>query len=366
MAKDINNNWINEHLRFVLANISNKSELDITKEYLRSLKEIDLSDQGINDITGIQFATNLINLNLNRNKIIDITPLRKLKKLVTLELSENSIENISFLNELTKLKSIGLDSNNISFVPNLSDLKKLALINISNNKIKDLSFINTIPSEHIKVIASEQSVLLNPISIDYGDDYTFNPYVTWDENNQVYYSNIQVTGKYNKVETDERPSLLYSISKMLIKNIYSDCIIKAEFYHEVPFLKSGILSGILIQPIMVKLSNLSFGLNKLRKDKLPCKISGKLSVNLDIDADKESYRYHLLKNKVITIIDSKGNKLSSLTNANGEYGFNDLENGRYTILFPFIMDYEYITPSLYMCNVKEGDSIIVDSILTNK
>ncbi|MEG1310934.1 MAG: hypothetical protein RR942_16285 [Romboutsia sp.] len=251
MHENINNNWINERLRYFIANSYSKKINQITKEYLSTLVELDLSETGIDDLTGIEYATNLININLNKNDIVDANVLGQLTKLNNLDLSENRIEDISFLSNLKKLKSIGLDSNNISKVPNLENLRYLKLINISDNKIKDLSFIDRLHRKNVKVIASEQLILLDAVLINANTDCHFKTPIRWNNEIEVLFDNIQVTGKYDSVKTNKRPSLLYSISEIIIKNITSDCLIKAEFYHEVPFLKSGTFSGLLIQPISV-------------------------------------------------------------------------------------------------------------------
>ncbi|MGX4599795.1 hypothetical protein [Faecalimicrobium sp. JNUCC 81] len=252
MCEKNNDNWISKNLKHAIAKSCNKEPYQITKDYLRTLREIDLSDKGIYDLTGIQYAINLNNLSLNKNEIVDANLLTALTRLSNLELSENRIEDISFLNSLKRLKSIGLDSNNISKVPNLENLRYLNLINISDNKISDLSFIENLDRKNVKVIASEQLILLDAISIDFGEDITFTTPIRWDKETDVLFDNIQITGKYDNIKTDKRPSLLYSISKIIVKNICSDCLIKAEFYHEVSFLKSGTLSGIIIQPILIK------------------------------------------------------------------------------------------------------------------
>ncbi|RDY22952.1 hypothetical protein CHF27_010630 [Romboutsia maritimum] len=360
MAKNIDNNWIDKRLKHALAITFKKSEKDITKEFLLTLKELDLSGKSLKKINGLEFATNLKDLDLSKNNIRDIHPLKHLTKLTKLELSENKIDDVSILNNLNKLQNIGLDCNNISSIPNLDNLKNLILINISNNKIKDLSFLSNLRSDNIKVIASEQCIFLNPVSVKYGDDYTLKPLVIWDKNKSVYYDNIQVTGKYEEIETDERPSMLYSISKIIVKNICSNCLIKADFYHEIPFLKSGILSGILVQPIIMKLTNTSFTIENLKKDKVTGSICGKLN----LESSKNSlFKINCLKNKIITIIDSNGTKFSTLTNSNGEYKFSNLKQGRYTLLFPFLIGYQYKTQSLYIVNLKEGDNLNLDATI---
>lgn len=252
LCENINDNWISKNLRYAIANSCSKDPYKITKDFLKTLTEIDLSDSRIDDLTGIQYAINLSSINLNKNEITDANLLSKLTRLNNLELSENRIEDISFLTNLKRLKSIGLDSNNISNVPNLDKLRYLNLINISDNKISDLSFIDTLYRKNVKVIASEQLLLLDSILIESGEDITFKTPIRWNKETEVLFDNIQVTGKYNNIKTNKRPSLLYSISEILIKNICSDCLIKAEFYHEVLFSKSGTLSGILIQPILIK------------------------------------------------------------------------------------------------------------------
>lgn len=364
MAKN-NNNWISKQLIFALANAYNKSENDITKEYLQTLKEIDLSGRGIKNLKGIEYANNVVSINLSSNKIHDASYLAKLVKLEKLDLNENKIEDVSFLKNLISLRSVGLCSNNISYIPNLTNLKYLELINISNNKIKNLSFISNLKIKNIKIIASDQCILLHPVSITYGEDYIFEPNILWDEYTPIFCDNIQITGEYKSILTDERPSLLYSISKIIIKNILSDCIVKVDFYHEVPFFKSGILSGTLIQPIIVELTNSRFNTSILKKNKKLGSIYGKLILESEISDKINLKEDNFINNKVITIIDPEGNKSHSITNKNGEFEFINLTEGRYTLLFPFINGYKYVSPSLYICNIEEGEFLEVNSFITD-
>ncbi|SCH65532.1 MULTISPECIES: leucine-rich repeat domain-containing protein [unclassified Romboutsia] len=353
MANVNDDNWINKHLKFSIARACNKKEKDITKEFLSKLTELNLSEQSIKSLHGLQYARSLNNLILNKNYIKTADEISNLSNLENLELSENRIENISFLPKLKKLKSVSLDYNNIRNIPNLSELKHLDLINISNNRIDDFSFMNSLVNKEIKIIASEQLVCLNPIFVNQGDNYIFKPTIIWEDNNIISCNNVQVTGKYSDLYTDERPSLLYSISKIIIKNICSDCLVKADFYHEVPFFKSGLLSGVLIQPLLLNVSNASFSLESTNPNIYS--ISGKLVLN---DSDT-------LNNKVITIIDSNGNKYYSTTNSNGMYTFNNLKEDRYTLLFPFLNDYNYVTPSLYVINLKDKKSINIDAFVSS-
>ena len=354
MAKGKDDIWINKHLRLSIATEYNKSEDEITKQFLSSLEELDLSDKNIKNLDGLEFAKNLTNLSLNNNKIKDTSILSHLTNLTNLELSNNRIEDLSFLSKLTKLKSINLDFNNIYTIPNLSELKELSLLNLSNNNIDDFSFISTLNNNDVKIIACDQIVLQSPIFINFGDNYTLEPIILWDEDSLIHYYNIQVTGDYDELQTNERPSLLYSISKINLKNIRSNCIIKADFYHEVPFFKSGLLSGVFIQPLIMKVSNSSSIFDE--NDSNLYSIYGKIILNDN----------NVLIGKTITLIDSSGNKYYSITDKNGAYKFYSLNEGRYTLLFPFLNGYNYITPSLYVINLKDKKTINIDSFVSSK
>ena len=85
--------------------------------FLASMKEIEtlkLSDKGIRDLTGLQFATYLEKLDLSNNQISDLSPLKNLTKLTKLNLENNQITDISPLRNLKNLKYPGLSNNQIT------------------------------------------------------------------------------------------------------------------------------------------------------------------------------------------------------------------------------------------------------------
>lgn len=364
--KDLNDNWIDDHLKYAISSTLGVKNFNVTKNELKLLEKLDLSDKNISSLKGIEHAVNLKHLNLCRNEIRDASLLSKLVNLNTLELSENKIEDVSFLSDLVNLKSIGLDSNNISEISNLTNLTELQILNISNNQIQDLTFLDSIRSDNIKIIASDQYIMLNPVTVYKGQDYIFNSPIHFSDETIVLLDNVQVRGNYNSIKTDKRPSILYSISKVMIKNILSNCLLKADFYHEIPFSKSTILSGTIIQQINLKIKNVLsvFEPDNIVKISSLSRISGNLFVvNKEAGTNTKSIP---LKEKTITIIDSNGNKAYSLTNENGSYEFKNLKKGRYTLLFPFLNGYEYTTPSLVICNLSQKGEIIIDSRVYKK
>lgn len=358
-----NNDWIDFHLRFVLAKIFKRRESEITKGFLGTLEEIDLSNKSITTLKGIQFANNLKSLILNKNNIKNSNQLKSLTKLVNLDLSENKIEDVFFLTNLKKLKRINLESNNISEIPNLSYLHDLDSINISNNKISNLCFLDNEISKNIRIIATDQFILLKPLLVYQKSNYVFSPQIYWNKETLVCCDNIQISGNYENIVTNERPSMLYSISKVTIKNLKSDCIIKSDFYHEVSFPKAGIFSGIIVQQLILKTSKDKFNIEKLKIFKNTGLIYGNLKLQ-NINTDKiDNNIFKIISDRVVTLIDTKGNTLHRRTNKKGEFEFENLSYGRYTLLYPFIIGYKYVTPSLHIINLKDDECVEIQSFI---
>ena len=93
----------------------------------------------IQDLTGLEFATNLMELHLGRNQISDISPLKDLVNLTYLDLGHNQISDISPLKGLTNLTHLSLGRNQISDVSSLKDLMNLTHLSLIYNKVLDIS-----------------------------------------------------------------------------------------------------------------------------------------------------------------------------------------------------------------------------------
>ena len=98
---------------------------------IRKLTDLRANKQDIQDLTGLEFATNLTQARLSNNQISDISVLAELTKLTELYLAGNQISDVSPLAGLTKLTKLILSSNQISdfsstdrLKPNLVTYKK--------------------------------------------------------------------------------------------------------------------------------------------------------------------------------------------------------------------------------------------------
>ena len=128
------------NLRAVIASALGKVSGDpITVVDMKTLDGLEGEGASIADLTGIEFALNLTELNLWDNSISDISSLAGLTNLTQLILGENAISDISPLVELTNLTRLDLRENSISDISPLAGLTNLTTLFLEDNSISDIS-----------------------------------------------------------------------------------------------------------------------------------------------------------------------------------------------------------------------------------
>jgi Leucine-rich repeat (LRR) protein len=91
-----------------------KPEGDILPIELEGLTSLQASEKGITDLTGLEYCTNLADLNLWDNHIRDISAMDSLKNLTHLNVGHNQIKDVSPLNSMHNLIHLSLHENQIS------------------------------------------------------------------------------------------------------------------------------------------------------------------------------------------------------------------------------------------------------------
>ena len=115
------------------------ADASITQADMNRLTELDVRDQGIANLTGLEFATNLTFLQLQANRIEDISPLANLTQLTELHLGGNRIEDIGPLANLTQLTVLRLNENfRIEDIRPLANLTQLRRADLDRNEIVDV------------------------------------------------------------------------------------------------------------------------------------------------------------------------------------------------------------------------------------
>ncbi|MDE0420291.1 MAG: leucine-rich repeat domain-containing protein [Gammaproteobacteria bacterium] len=111
----------------------------ITVAELESLTVLRASRDDIEELTGLEHATGLVELHLGFNDIADASPLAHLTALTTLDLSDNKISDLEPLSGLRSLASLRLSNNRISTPSPLAGLPLLTDLRLSGNGVSDLA-----------------------------------------------------------------------------------------------------------------------------------------------------------------------------------------------------------------------------------
>ncbi|XP_063955816.1 leucine-rich repeat-containing protein 49-like isoform X13 [Lytechinus pictus] len=118
-------------------------------EHLASLRRLiflDLYDNRIETISGLDTMRSLRVLMLGKNKIQKIERLTNLVKLDVLDLHGNRISKVENLDHLQELRVLNLAGNEITHVEGLCGMDSLTELNLRRNKISTVTDVDTLPS----------------------------------------------------------------------------------------------------------------------------------------------------------------------------------------------------------------------------
>ena len=115
------------------------------------------------DLTPLSKLTNLESLDAADCDIVDVSPLAQLTKLTSLNLRNNLIVDVGPLANLTNLVELRLNTNLITDVTLLAHLTRLNSLEIYHNKIVDHSPLNALPLSHF---IYDQTCEMPPLSLE--------------------------------------------------------------------------------------------------------------------------------------------------------------------------------------------------------
>ncbi|PFS52908.1 NEAT domain-containing protein [Bacillus thuringiensis] len=139
----------------------NRENLDtpITKEDLlkvKSLIVVEAKNKGIQDVSGLEYMTNLENLKLEEVKLKNIRCISGLRQLKSLSITYGELEDIGPLAELEHIEFLTLRNNKISDLSPLSQMKKIKMLDLNSNYIKDIKPLFTVKSLRTLTVANNQ------------------------------------------------------------------------------------------------------------------------------------------------------------------------------------------------------------------
>ena len=173
------------NLKFVVESTLGKTDPTPT-DMLGLDSSLFADNRGITDLTGLEYATNLLLLSVGGNQITDLSPLAGLSKLqwlwgfhnqITdigplsgltnlwdLNLHDNQVVNISPLAGLANLRELNLWINQISDISPLAGLTKLDSINLDNNQITNIGPLAGMTSLRTLLLEGNQITDMSPVA----------------------------------------------------------------------------------------------------------------------------------------------------------------------------------------------------------
>ena len=110
-------------------------DVDLPGYYLDDLDEVEMASSDIKDLAGIENCRQTVFLNLSCNGISDLTEIGRLPLIEELYLGENDIGYIDPLSNLLKLRVVDLSNNYIDDISPLFNLPDLEYVNLTGNKV---------------------------------------------------------------------------------------------------------------------------------------------------------------------------------------------------------------------------------------
>ena len=150
------------NLRAAIAEALGKSpNAPITVEEMERLgPHFEAENKGIRDLTGLQFATNVIELDVGDNPISDLSPIAGLINLRDLGFANTPISDLSPLAGLINMEQLWFNSASVSDFSPLSRLINMKLIHACCNPVSDLSPLARLTKlEHLYLPGSDISDL---------------------------------------------------------------------------------------------------------------------------------------------------------------------------------------------------------------
>jgi hypothetical protein len=116
----------------------------IHEEDLKAIETMLVSGEGIESIEGLQFCSNLRELDLRSNMVSDISQLSDLNQLEILLLNENPVDDISDLSGMPSLIELNLSKTDVENLSPLSDLTTLEVLFLWGMGISDISAVSSL------------------------------------------------------------------------------------------------------------------------------------------------------------------------------------------------------------------------------
>ncbi|TVV28110.1 leucine-rich repeat domain-containing protein [Weissella cibaria] len=192
MATDDASDWVPDAALRQALQSALGAGVPLTKSNVAQIQQLNLTYDGITDLTGLEYATNLSIIDLTGNAISDISALANLPKLqdVSLRMNKATVlpdltpltstpikslnlvaddyglvpEKLAALNQMTALTSLEMQNTKVTSVPELGNLHQLRELGLAGNKLTDVSALAPLTQLTSLKVGSNQITDFTPIA----------------------------------------------------------------------------------------------------------------------------------------------------------------------------------------------------------
>ena len=126
---------------------------EITQAEMESLTALELNNTtALQDLTGLETATNLTLLYISKTGVTDLSPLAGLTSLETLYLNNTGVSDISAVSGLTSLTDLSLNKTGVTDISAVSGLTKLVQLRLHGTDVSDISAVSGLTSLEVLYI----------------------------------------------------------------------------------------------------------------------------------------------------------------------------------------------------------------------
>lgn len=118
---------------------------DVRASDMERLQDLFLADMDIKDLTGLEYASNLMFVYLiNNESELDLSPLSGLSSLADLHIENTKLKSYEKIAEIESLDSLSIRNNQLKDLSFLKGMEQLNYLDLSHNKIHDISVLSNL------------------------------------------------------------------------------------------------------------------------------------------------------------------------------------------------------------------------------
>lgn len=130
-------------------NLEKEHDEDIYLNELQTITKLIVDNEGVTDLSGLRYASNLTQLSLRKNNIDSIVELSELPNLRYLLITDNKIKHISSLENLINLQWLSIGGNpiyDIDILIKKNIFPKLEKLGLNNLYLTNIDFLKNYPN----------------------------------------------------------------------------------------------------------------------------------------------------------------------------------------------------------------------------